>query len=400
MQQEFYYVIVGNGIAGLSAAEAIRQRDAYRPIAVISDENYLTYSRLVLSHHLGENILPETLYIHPQNWYDEKNISIILNTKALGIDTDGKVLKTNKGDINYTKLIIASGSYCFIPPVEGSDKKGVFALRGMDDLLEINHAIKQSNKAIVIGGGLLGLESAWGIKQKGLDVTVLEFFPRILPRQMDDEGSVILKGIIENLGIELYLGVEAAKISGNDKADGVVLKDGRSIPGDFVLFSSGVRPHVEFAKNAPISINKGIIVDEYMRTNAPDVYAAGDVAEHNGAMPAIWPIANAQGKIAGINAAGGHEKYKTIPPSNTLKVMGIDCFSVGDINNQDNRFKEIKHIGDTEYYKLFLDGTRLAGAIMIGDISKSMRLRSLIEQGKDMSDYFASDNAKEIIDRL
>lgn len=400
MDGTYRYIIVGNGIAGLNAAESIRQADADGSIALVSDESYLTYSRLMLSHHLGEDISPESLYIHNEQWYKDKRIDVMLGTNATGLDIDAKILRTGNGELRYDKLIIASGSYCFIPPVQGSDKEGVFALRGMDDLLKINMAIKQSSKAIVIGGGVLGLEAAWGIKQNGLDVAVLEFFPRILPRQLDEEGSEVLKSIIEGQGIRLYLGVETSAIKGDDKASGAILKDGREIEGDFVLFSSGVRPHVEIAKGSAINVNKGIIVDEYMRTNIPGIYAAGDVAEYSGAIPGIWPIASAQGKVAGTNAAGGEQRYKPIPPSNTLKVMGTNCFSIGDIDNKDGHLKEIKYNDGMEYYKLFINGNRLAGAIMIGDISKSVRIRSIIEQGTDMSGYLSYSDAKKLINEL
>jgi nitrite reductase (NADH) large subunit len=400
MEQELYYCIIGNGIAGLSAAEVIRQKDMHHTAGIISAEPYLTYNRLLLSHHLGDDITPESLYIHPQHWYDEKNITVLIHTRVLDIDTTNHLVKTNAGAIKFTKLIIASGSYSFIPTIEGSDKQGVFALRTMDNLLEINRAIKRSHKAIVIGGGVLGLEAAWALKQKGLEVTILEFFPRILPKQMDQEGSNILTTIIEGWGIKLYTGVETAAIYGDDTVSGVVLKDGRSIDADLILFSSGVRPYLEFVKSSPIRINKGIVVDSYLCTNVPGIYAAGDVAEYNGTLPGIWPVATAQGKVAGTNAAGETKEYIAIPPSNTLKVMGINCFSVGEIQNEGNKLKEIKYQSNSEYYKFFIDGDRLAGAIILGDITKAMKVRSLIEQKKDIHEYSLLSDAKEILQKM
>ncbi len=400
MEQELYYCIIGNGIAGLSAAEVIRQKDAHHTVGIIGAEPYLTYNRLLLSHHLGDDITPESLYIHPQQWYDEKNIKVLTHTRVLDIDTNSHFLKTNTGVIQFTKLIIASGSYSFIPPLEGIDKQGVFALRTMDNLLEINRAIKQSHKAIVIGGGVLGLEAAWALKQKGLDVTILEFFPRILPKQMDQEGSDILTTIIEQRGIKLYTGVETAAIRGAATASGVILKDGRSIEADLILFSSGVRPHLEFVKSSPIHINKGIVVDSYLCTNVPGIYAAGDVAEYNGTLPGIWPVANAQGKVAGANAAGETKEYIAMPPSNTLKVMDINCFSVGEIQNESGKLEEIKYKSDSEYYKFFIDDNRLVGAIMLGEITKAMKVRSLIEQKKDIREYGFSKDAKEILEKM
>ncbi|MDI6600593.1 MAG: FAD-dependent oxidoreductase [Thermoanaerobacteraceae bacterium] len=394
------YLVIGNGIAGLNAAEAIRDRDKDGRVTIISEEKYNTYSRLMLSHYLGKDVEPEKLYIHPVSWYEERNIEIYLNTKVEKVDTEKKVVKTTSGEFPYTKLIIASGSYSFIPPVEGSNKGNVFALRSLDDMKAITNAIKSSKKAIVIGGGVLGLEAVWAIRQAGLEVDVLEFFPRLLPRQMDEEGSKILKDIVEGTGVTTYLGVETKAILGEDRAEGVILKGGQEIKADFVVFSSGVRPHIEFLNGQPIEIKRGIVVDEYMRTSLDGVYAAGDVAEFKGAMPAIWPVAQEQGKIAGMNAAGEEATYHPIPPSNMLKVMNVSCFSVGEINNEKGELKELKYTGNKEYYKLFLRNNVLVGAMMIGDVSKSTKIKSYVDQKKDISEFLISDNAKEIISSL
>lgn len=394
------YFIIGNGVAGLNAAEAIRDRDKDGRITIITAEGYHTYSRLMLSHYLGKDVEPEKLYIHPVSWYEERDIKVYLNTKVQAIDTEKRVVKTDGGEFFYTRLVIASGSYSFIPPVEGVNKKKVFALRSFDDMVSITEAMKSAKKAIVIGGGVLGLEAAWAIRQAGLDVSLLEFFPRLLPRQMDEEGSNILKEIVEDFGVTTYLGVETKSILGQDRAEGVLLKDGREIKADFVVFSSGVRPHIEFLNGQPIEINKGIVVDEYMRTSLDGVYAAGDVAEFKEAMPAIWPVAQEQGKIAGMNAAGEEATYHPIPPSNMLKVMNVSCFSVGEINNEKGELKELKYTGNKEYYKLFLRNNVLVGAMMIGDVSKSTKIKSYVDQKKDISAFLISDNAKEIISSL
>ena len=394
------YVVIGNGVAGMSAAENIRDRDRNGKVTIVSNEKYYTYSRLMLSHYLGSDVQPEKLYIHPVSWYEERSIELMRDTKVIETDIERKIVKTAKSDLSYTKLIIASGSHSFIPPVEGTDKKGVFALRNYDDMAAITRAIGSSRKAIVIGGGVLGLEAAWAIKKAGLDVEVLEFAPRLLPRQMDEEGSAILKKIIEDAGVTTYLGVESKSVLGNDRAEGVILKDGREIKADFVVFSSGVRPNIEFLKDRAINVNRGIIIDDHTKTSADDIYAAGDVAEFNGVMPAIWPVAQEQGKIAGMNAAGEDSVYHTIPPSNMLKVMDVSCFSVGEINNEKGGLKELKYAGDNEYYKLFLKGNVLVGAMMIGDVSKSIKIKSYIDRGKDISEFLKTDNVKEIISSL
>lgn len=393
------FVIIGNGIAALQAAENIRKNNGESKITMISREKYNTYYRVKLSHLLGQQFDLGKLYVKPDQWYKDNNIDVLLKKNVLSVDTDKKIVKLDDGSIlTYDVLIVASGSHSFVPPVKGNDKKGVYAVRSLDDVEKLNEYINGKKRGVVVGGGLLGLEAAWSLGQTGYDMTVIEFFPRLLPKQSDEEGSRIIEKIIENSGINLVLGAEVEEIIG-DPADGVILKNGIKIDADFVIFSAGVRPNLDVIKDSGIKINKGIVVDDFMKTNVDDVYAAGDVAEHNGKIYGLWTVALAQGRTAGLNAVGIKTVYKEVPPSSTLKVTGVDVFSSGDIFDEaavSYRYKD----GNT-YYKLFVKENKLIGAILIGDISYSTKVKKAIDSGLDLKEFLiSSKDAKEILEKI
>lgn len=393
------FVIIGNGIAALSAAESIRKNDKESKITMITREPYNTYFRMKLSHLLGHEYELEKLYVRPESWYKSNNIDTMLKCSVVSLDTDKKIIHLDSSDkITYDKLIIATGSYSFIPPVKGRDKNGVYAIRSLDDVNNLNKYIKDKKRGIVVGGGLLGLEAAWSLKQAGYDINVIEFFPRLLPKQSDEEGSKIIENIVENSGIKLMLGTEVEEITG-DAVDGVILKDGRKVHADFVIFSAGIRPNVDVVKDSDIKINKGILVDEFMRTNADDVFAAGDVAEYKGKIYGLWTVAMAQGRNAGLNAVGMKTPYKEVPPSSTLKITGVDVFSSGDISG-DNSISYSYKEGNI-YYKLFIKDNKLVGAILIGDISSSTKVKRAIDSEYDLREILdSSKDAKSILEKL
>ncbi|MDI3309807.1 MAG: FAD-dependent oxidoreductase [Thermoanaerobacterium sp.] len=393
------FIIIGNGIAALQAAENIRKNDSESKITMISREKYNTYFRVKLSHLLGQQFDLEKLYVKPQQWYEDNNIDVLLKRNVLSVDTDKKIVKLDDGSIlEYDVLIIASGSHSFVPPVKGNNKKGVYAVRSLDDVEKLNDYINGKRKGIVVGGGLLGLEAAWSLRQAGYDMTVIEFFPRLLPKQSDEEGSRIIEKIIEDSGINLVLGVEVEEITG-DPIDGVVLKNGNKINANFVIFSAGVRPNLDVVSNSGIKVNKGILVDDFMKTNIDNVYAAGDVAEYNGKIYGLWTVALAQGKTAGLNAVGVKTVYKEVLPSSTLKITGVDVFSSGDIFDDGAATYRYKN-GDI-YYKLFVKENKLIGAILIGDISYSIKVKKAIDTGLDLKEFLNSPiDAKEVLEKI
>lgn len=378
-------VIIGGGIAGLTAAENIRKGSSEIEITMVCGEEYLPYNRLKLSKYLCRDFDTDDLLIHKYKWYEDNRITVI-NSAASEIHPDfSKILLTDGSRIDYTELIIANGSSSFIPPFPGAIKDGVFTIRNMKDVLHINEYIRDKNvKSIaIIGGGLLGIEAAWSLRQNSsmFDISIIESLPRLLPRQMDDEGSKVLEGLITNNNIRLYKSLSVKEVHGDKNPTFIELSDSTKVIADMVIISAGVRSNVGLAKDCGINTNRGIIVDSHMRTNYSNIYAAGDTAEYNGAVPGIWPVAMEQGRIAGLNSIKVPEEYKEIVPSNLLQVMDINIFSTGDVNSPSESIKYSSGI----YSKIFHNGNILNGAILIGDTKKGLAIKKAIEQKRDFS---------------
>lgn len=397
-------IIVGNGIAGLSAAEEIRRENEEVHITMITNEKYYTYLRTQISHFLGKDFEISDVYMHPEDWYKENNIEIYFNTEVKKVNKDEKTVSLGNGEnIAYDKLLLANGAHSFVPPVEGKDKEGVFALRGLDDVLEIQKYAKKVEKGIVIGGGLLGLESANSLNKLGMEITVVEFFDRLLPRQLDEEGSTLLKKIVEEEGVNVLLGSQVEKIVGDKKVEGFKIKDGEEKDISFVLFSAGVRSNIAIAKDLGLEVDKAIVVNEYMETSEKDIYAAGDVCQFNNKFFGIWPIAIEQGKIAGANMINNKKAYKEMTPSNMLNIMGTKVFSIGDIGAGEGDYKVLKEKREEEnlYKKIFFKEAKLVGGILINDISLAGKLKNLVSKDKDYSHLLNKDiSDKEKIKEL
>lgn len=396
------YVIIGNGIAGLSAAEEIRKNDGDGRIIIISGEEYLTYNRVKLSHYISkENYALEDLIVKGENWYKDRNIEVLLNTRVVKIDDENKVVVTNKdnqNNINYDKLLIANGSKPFIPPVRGVDKEGVFTLRTIDDLKKIQRYLKKCSSVSVIGGGLLGLEAAWALKEAGKKVNVIEFFPYLLPRQLDEELGEYLRTGLEKDGLNFYLEAAAEEIQGDGKVKGIRLKDGRIIDSDAVLVSTGIRSNIKIAEDTGLKVERGILVDKYMKTNINDIYAAGDIAQFNGIVLGLWSAAIAQGKIAGLNMTGTKKEYKMPKPATTLLIGNTKMFSVGNVDKAD---KDIKIQGQDHLHKLFLSDGKLIGGALIGDIKRMLALKKAVNENIDLADMINKGvSPEEILNSL
>lgn len=375
------FIIIGNGAAGFYAADAIRQKDSKAYITMISDEGYYSYYRPSLSEYLSQEIPDKKLYLKNKNWFEENKINLKLNIKVENIlAKENKVVLSDDTFLKYDKLILANGAHNFIPPTLGADKKGVFSLRTINDADEIISYSKTSKKAVVIGGGLLGLEAAWELQNLGLDVTVVEFFPRLLPRQLDEEGAKIFKNQISNCGINVILGDSLIEILGSDKVTNIKLKSGSILDTDMVLFSVGIRPNKELAEKCGVKTDKFIVVNEKMETNIPNIYACGDVAELNGRNYGIWPAAVQMGKVAGINASGGKLTFKDFVSSTVFSSMNTNLFSSGYFDDECDILSHKNE--DTQIYKkLFFKADKLVGCILLGDISLSIKIVKGIREG-------------------
>lgn len=392
------YIIIGNGIAGLSAAEEIRKNDDLGKIILISGEEYLTYNRVKLSHFISrEDYALKDLLVHDTNWYKDRKIEVLLNTKVISIDTKlKKVITDNKGAFKYDKLLIANGSSPFIPPISGVDKKGVFTLRTVDNLKEVQEYMKNINTVSVVGGGLLGLEAAWSLNKLGKKVNIIEFAPYLLPRQLDEEIGRYLQQQLEKEGLNFYFNAAAEEFQGDKSLKGIKFKDGRIVESDLALISTGVRSNITIAEGTDIKVERGIIVDEHMSTNIEDVYAAGDIAQFDGMVLGLWSAATDQGKVAGANMLGNRQEYKMPKPATTLLIGDIKMFSVGNVNDGE---KEIKIQNENYFHKLFLDNGKLIGGVLTGDIKKMIALKKAVNENRNLSEILDKE-AEDILNSL
>ncbi|MEK6652441.1 MAG: FAD-dependent oxidoreductase [Nitrospirota bacterium] len=381
------YIIIGNGVAGTTAAANIRKVDHEGEITIVSDEAYPFYSRIRLIDYLAGETDEKGLVIYKDAWYEKNNIKLLLNTPVSEIDKDMKEIAVPSGQrLKYDKLLIAAGGVSFIPPLPGSDKKGVFTLRTIKDAGEIKKCVEQAKKVILIGGGILGIEVGNSLRKVGCSVSIIEFFSRLLPRQMDREGAEILKAQMEKMGFTFYLGAKTKEIFGDDRVLGVKLEDGTIIDCNMVIISAGVRPNTELANKIGVKCNRGLPVNDRMETEIQDIYAAGDLIEHRNLYYGIWPAAEKQGEVAGINMAGGSAGYEGTTPSNALKIAGIDLIAAGDID-ADSKLESIiqKDKEKFLYKKLVIKNDIIAGCILYGDISGWKKIKKALDEKKDIT---------------
>lgn len=390
---DHFYVILGNGAAGLSAAKAIRERDKTGSVIMISNEAYPTYNRPMLTKSMVAELDAKEILVEPEAWYQENNIHLLLEKEVTGIHTDKKEITLSDGTaLKYTKLIYALGSECFVPPIPGTDKPEVVAIRRMSDIEKIEAMLDRVQNVVVIGGGVLGLEAAWELKKARKQVVVLEAAPQIMGRQLDEGASQMLTDISRSNGIDILAGVQIASIEGESSVTGVKLADGREFPAELVIVSAGVRANVGAAKNAGLDINRGIVVNADMSTSDENIFACGDCAEYEGINYAIWPQALEQGKVAGANAAGDALTYTTVSAGLSFHGMNTGLYAIGDNGKNPNliyRTVEFKDMGRKQYEKYYFLNNRLCGAILIGDTSKMAFVTEAVEQKKTFKEMFS-----------
>ena len=383
------YIIIGNGVAGTTAAETIRKKDPQGDIKILTDEGYPFYSRIRLMEYLaGEVELPK-LQIRSDQWYQDRKIQLYLYSKVIDIDREKKEIITSSGSrLPFDKLLLADGSHSFVPPITGADKQGVFTLRNIQDALAIKAYAAGRSKALLIGGGLLGLEVGNSLRKTGLAVSVAEFFPRLLPRQTDPACGALLQARLEQMGFTFYLGVQSKEILGGESVSGLLLADGRQIDTDLIIISAGVRPNLELAKKLGLKIEKGVPVSDSMETEIPDIYAAGDSIEHKGLLYGIWPASEKQGEVAGLNMAGIKTEYSGTTFSNQLKVAGIDLLAAGDIDpdNKLEAFIEQNQEAGT-YRKLVVKENRLVGCLLFGTLEGKKKILKALDEKKDITAF-------------
>jgi nitrite reductase (NADH) large subunit len=380
-----HYLIIGNGVAGTTAAEHIRKQDQDGKITIVTDENFPFYWRVRLNEYLAGDISEEGLVAKKPQWYKNERIDLKLNTRVIGVDPKEKFVSTEENlRLSYDALMVATGSHSFVPPIKGSDKKGVFALRNIQDARNISSWARNIDEVVLIGGGLLGLEAGNALRKLGKKVMVVEFFPRLLPRQLDVDGAKRLQEIMEKMGFSFRLGAKTQEILGHNQVTSVLLEAGETLSANMVVISAGVRPNLELAEPLDLEYDKGIKVDEHLRTNQPDIFAAGDVAEFRGIPYGIWPAAMEQGRIAGANMAGGDQVYQGTTMANTLKVVGVDLASAGNIDAE-NKLESQAVTDENIYKKIVLENNEIVGCIMLGDTKAFNKITKLMSDKRDVS---------------
>jgi NADH oxidase (H2O-forming) len=382
------FLIVGGGIAALSAAAAIRKRNRTASIALLTEEAVKPYYRPALSDLLSADIPESKLYVYDEAWYADLQVKARTSCQVTAIDPGGKKVVLADGEsLGYDKLILATGARSNIPPFPGVDQEGVFTLRNLADALLLKTALGKSKRAIVVGGGVLGLEAVNEMVSLGIEVAVVEFSSRLMPRQLDEPASLRLENLIRGKGVQLYLGMETEAILGDGRVTGVRLKNGQVLEGDLVLLSTGVKPNIDLAQAAGLEVDRGIVVDACMRTSGSCVFAAGDVAQCGDRLIGLWPVALEMGRVAGANAAGDWLEYAEPVLSTMLVAFGMEIFSVGEVNWPPEQCRVIEVWDPVEnfYKKSYLKDGVLVGTIIIApkvDTGEALRNLGRDESGR------------------
>ncbi|TCT16714.1 nitrite reductase (NADH) large subunit [Natranaerovirga pectinivora] len=377
------YVIIGAGIAGMSAAVKIRDLVPSAEIVLISEEEYYPYYRIKLSKTLLSSIKEEDYLIKEKKWYAEKNIKIYKGYQVKSIDFANQIVKFKNCEISYNKILIATGGKEKKPKIEGINKDNIYGLRTIKDKHSISKASRDAHNILIIGGGIQGLEVAYEFVKQGKKVIVLEIANRLLPRQLDEETSQNFKELVKSNGVKICLNTEIKAIKGKSKIESIITAAGEEYPIDLAVYSIGISPNIELCRGSDININKGIIVNKYMETNIKNVYAAGDVCEYKGNLFGMWNIAKEQGEIAGENMVGNKVEFKDYEYPTLLSAFNTKLCSIGSLNDMIayNTIKSGK-IENNDYKNLIYDNDRLVGAILIGNIKDMNLLKSKINELK------------------
>jgi nitrite reductase (NADH) large subunit len=363
-------VVLGNGIAGVTAADFVRRGHPDCEIHLVGQESHVLYNRMGISRLVYGRSAMQGLYLLPEEWYDEHGVTAWLNTVATRIDVATKQVSLGTGErIPYDRLVIATGSSSAYPPFDRPDRPGSFVLRSATDAIGVRAYVQQHacRDAVVSGGGLLGLEAAHALHELGLRVTVLERGTRLLSKQIDEAASALVHAHFAGIGMHVLYRGEAAGLAGDDRVTGVTLADGRELRCDVYVAAVGIRPNVDLASAAGVTVGRGVVVDDRMETDVPGVFAVGDVAEHGGRVLGLWPIAAKQGEVAAVNALGGDERLVAEVPATILKGVDLDLFSVGRFEAEPgDEVLSDQRSDEPSYRKLVVSDGRAVGAIVLG----------------------------------
>lgn len=392
VQEKLKLVLIGNGLAGMRCLEDLLDMAPERyEVTVIGEEPWGNYNRIMLSPVLSGEKTIDDIMLHPHAWYHDKGIQLIADDPAIRIDRTRKVVHTEKGErVDYDRLIIATGSTPFIPPVQGVDLKGVISFR---DIYDVNTMIKyceSTKNAVVIGGGLLGLEAAYGLKQRGMNVTVLHLMDRIMERQLDGRASRMLRHSIEQKGINIITEANTEALLGEEGyVRQVRLKDGTVLDADLVIFAVGIRPNIALAQRAGLRCNRGILVNDTMQTFDPSIYAVGECIEHrNQTFGLVEPLWGQAFICATHLAEHGSLTFKSPTVPTQLKVSGVDVFSAGNFEPKEDYEDIILNDDKRQIYKrIIIQKDKVIGAVLFGDTEDGMWYAELIADQTPVSSF-------------
>ena len=383
-------VVIGNGMAGIGCVEQILKHAQHFAITVFGDETHANYNRILLSSVLAGEKQSEDIILNELSWYQRHGIQLRLGVRITGMDPVLKTVTGNDGSVTpFDKLILATGSNPLIPPMEGTQRDGVFVFRTLDDTRGLLERARPGLKVAVIGGGLLGLEAARGLQVQGCEVSVIHLLDRLMDRQLDPTGAAMLKGKMEAMGVQVLLSKSTTAILGNGKVEGLAFKDGSTIDAELVVIAAGIRPNVELGKLAGLEVNRGIVVNDHMETSHPDIFAVGECVEHRGTCYGLVAPLLDQGKVLAATITGNRgEGFASSILASKLKIMGVEVFSAGNWDETVPGAEAVRFEDPALglYKKLTLRDGKLAGLILVGDTSESPRYLDWLRSGKDLTD--------------
>jgi nitrite reductase (NADH) large subunit len=377
-------VVIGNGMAGMRTVEELFQLapDLY-DITVFGEEPHGNYNRILLSPLLAGEKSVDDIMLNPREWYAQHGITLHAGDPVVEIDRARRIVRSQGGvEARYDRLLIATGSRPFIPPVPGCDLPGVIAFRDIQDVETMVEAARQHRHAVVIGGGLLGLEAANGLLRQGMEVTVVHLHQSLMERQLDAPASALLQQALESTGLRFVLGAQTAELIGTERVAAVRFKDGATLPADLVVMAAGVRPNAELARASGLYCERAIVVDDTLQTYDPRIYAVGECVQHRrstfGLVAPIWE----QARVCAAHLAGaGHRRYVQQATATKLKVTGVDLYSAGDIiggpGTEDIVLRDPRR---GIYKRLVLQGERVVGAVLYGDVADGPWYFDLIQR--------------------
>ena len=382
-------VVIGNGMAGMRTVEELLKLapDLY-DITVFGAEPHGNYNRILLSPLLAGDKSMDDIMLNPREWYVENGITLHAGDPVISIDRQHRIVRSQSGiELRYDRLLLATGSRPFIIPVPGHQLPGVIAFRDIQDVETMLAAARDHRHAVVIGGGLLGLEAANGLLRQGMDVTVVHVMDSLMERQLDKSAAILLKKALEQKGLRFLLNAQTTEIVGGQQVKALRFKDGSEIPADLVVMTAGVRPNIALAQQAGLHCDRAIVVDDTLQTYDPRIYAVGECVQHRmatfGLVAPIWE----QARVCGAHLAGaGHRRYVQQATATKLKVTGVDLYSAGDfIGGEGGEDLVLRDPRRGIYKRLVISGPRVVGAVLYGDVKDGPWYFELIQNKVDIS---------------